>query len=114
VSAGGGIDIAYAPLKLGLYVEGRYVGPRRASGSNLALSLGFSNYGGADFEDLPGYFELDVNLSTRDLEIIGSSETVLSLRVTDVLGMAHAEGGFRGWDIPAPGRVISFRVIQEY
>lgn len=111
-TGGGGVHVAYLPIKLGLYVEGRYVGDRRASGSNLALSLGFSNY--EEDEDLPGYFELDLNLSTRDLYIVDAGETVLSLRVTDVLGEPHAEGGFRGWDIPAPGRLIFFRIIQEY
>jgi outer membrane receptor protein involved in Fe transport len=111
VTAGGGLDLAYLPLKVGLYLEGRYVGKRRASGSNLALSAGFSNYDG---DDLPGYFELDMNLSTRDLYLFEGGETVLSLRVTDALGIDHAEGGFRGWDIPTPGRLIFFRIIQEY
>ena len=41
-------------------------------------------------------------------------ETVLSVRVTDMLGMPHAEGGYRGWDIPSIGRMVFFRVIQEY
>ncbi len=112
VTGGGGLDLAFIPGKIGLYVEGRYVGPRRASGSNLALSLGSSNY--ANDEDLPGYFELDLNLSTRDVYFFDSGETVLSLRITDALGQPHAEGGFRGWDIPAPGRLIFFRVIQEF
>ncbi|MEQ8976947.1 MAG: porin family protein [Deltaproteobacteria bacterium] len=111
LTAGGGIDFAYLPLKLGLYVEGRYVGPRRATGSNLVLSLGLSNYDG---ENLPGYFELDANLSTRDLYVFESGETVLSVRVTDVVGARHAEGGYRGWDIPTVGRRVFFRLIQEY
>lgn len=111
VSAGGGIDLAYLPAKLGLYVEGRYVGARRASGSNLALSLGASEYDG---EDLPGYFELDMNLSTRDLYLFAAGETVISLRMTDALGVPHAEGGYRGWDIPAIGRMVFLRIIQEY
>jgi iron complex outermembrane receptor protein len=111
VSAGGGIDLSYLPAKLGLYLEGRFVGPRRASGSNLALSLGASEYDG---EDIPGYFELDVNLSTRDLYIFAAGETVISLRMTDALGIQHAEGGYRGWDIPTIGRMAFLRVIQEY
>ena len=38
-SASGGVsaDIALLPAKLGLYVEGRLVGLRRASASNIAL-----------------------------------------------------------------------------
>jgi hypothetical protein len=111
VTAGGGLDFALLPAKLGLYLEGRFVGPRRASGSNLALSLGSSNYDG---DNLPSYFELDANLSTRDLYLFSEGETVLSVRVTDMLGMAHAEGGYRGWDIPSIGRMVFFRVIQEY
>ena len=111
VTAGGGIDLAYLPAKLGLYIEARYVGPRRASGSNLALSLGLSNYDG---DDLPGYVELDLNLSTRDLYVFEENETVLSLRVTDVIGARHAEGGYRGWDIPTPGRIVFVRLTQEY
>ena len=80
--------------------------------ANLALSLGSSSYINA--EDLPGYFELDLNLSTRELYFFDSGETILSLRITNAIGHPHAEGGYRGWDIPAPGRMIFFRVIQEY
>ena len=54
------------------------------------------------------------DLSTRDLYIVGSGETVLSLRATDILGTPHAEGGYRGWDIPAVGRMVFVRVIQEF
>jgi iron complex outermembrane receptor protein len=111
LSGGGGIDLAYLPAKLGLYVEGRFVGSRRASGSNLVLSLGESAY---DNDRLRAYFELDANLSTRELYLFPTGETVISLRVTDVLGMPHAEGGYRGWDIPAMGRMIFLRLIQEY
>lgn len=111
LTAGGGVDLAYLPAKIGLYLEGRYVGPRRATGSNLALSLGLSNYDG---NNLPGYFELDANLSTRDLYLFEGGETVISLRVTDIIGVRHAEGGYRGWDIPTAGRLVFVRLIQEY
>lgn len=111
ISGGAGLDLAYLPAHLGIYVEERYVGARRASGSNLALSLGSSSYEG---DSLPAYFVTDANLSTRELSLIGEGETVLSLRVTNVTDTRYAEGGSRGWDIPQLGRMIFFRVIQEY
>jgi len=108
-TAGGGIDFGIPAAKLGLYIEGRYVGPRRASGSNLVLGNA-----GYESDELPGYFELDMNLSTRDLYLFGDGETVISLRLTDLIGDAHAEGGFRGWDVPTLGRQVFVRVIQEF
>lgn len=111
VSGGGGLDFALLPARLGLYLEARYVGPRRASGSNLVLSLGDTNY---ENDSLPGYVEIDANLSTRELYLFQDVETVLSLRVTDLLAARHVEGGYRGWDIPTLGRTVFFRVIQEY
>lgn len=109
VSGGGGIDFAFPPAKLGLYIEGRYVGPRRASGSNLALgNAGYVN------DKLPAYFELDMNLSTRDLYVLADGETVFSLRLTDIGGSPHAEGGYRGWDVPTRGRTVFLRLIQEF
>ena len=109
ISAGGGLDLGIPAAKLGLYLEGRYVGPRRASGSNLALGTA-----GYETDELAPYFELDLNLSTRDLYVFGDGETVISLRVTDLIGAAHAEGGFRGWDVPTIGRTIFVRLIQEF
>ncbi len=108
LTAGGGLDLGFPTARLGLYLEGRYVGARRASGSNLGL--------GGSYEDgqLPPWFELDANLSTRDLYLLGEGETVLSLRVTDVVGQRHAEGGFRGWDVPTLGRTLFLRLIQEF
>ena len=39
-----------------------------------------------DGDNLPAYFELDANLSTRDLYLFAEGETVLSVRVTDMVG----------------------------
>lgn len=109
LSGGLGVDLAYTPAKLGLYTEGRLVGPRRPSGSNLAV-------GTATYEEglLSAYFQLDLNLSTRDLVLFGERETVVSLRVTNVLGQRAAEGGFRGWDVPIAPRMVFVRLIQEF
>ncbi len=109
LSGGFGLDLAYQPAKLGFYTEGRFVGERRPSGSNLAV-------GTATYEDgnLPSYFVWDLNLSTRDLIVIGERETVISLRVTNILGQRAAEGGFRGWDVPISPRLVFLRLIQEF
>ncbi|MBI4819411.1 MAG: TonB-dependent receptor [Deltaproteobacteria bacterium] len=108
ITASGGVSVEVPMAHVAVYGEGRYVGPRRASGSNLALAA-------AKYEDeqLPGYFELDLNLSSRDLFLFGDRETELSLRVNDVFHSPHAEGGHRGWDVPALGRMVFFRVLQE-
>lgn len=105
--ASGGVsaDIALLPAKLGLYVEGRLVGPRRASASNIALS--------ASAYELPAHFVLDLNLSTRDLVLFGDRETTLSLLVENAFGATVVEGGFRGFDVPGPGRTVALRLIQE-
>lgn len=109
LSGGLGLDVSYAPAKLGLYAEGRFVGARAPSGSNLAV-------GASTYDDglLPAYFQLDLNLSTRDLMLLGERETVISLRVTNALGQRAAEGGFRGWDVPIAPRMLFLRVIQEF
>jgi outer membrane receptor protein involved in Fe transport len=107
LSGGAGIDLAHAPSKLGLYLEARYIGPRRPSGSNLAL-------GAYEDGELGGYVEMDAHLSTRDLVLVGDRETILSLRATNLFDARSTEGGFRGWDVPGRGRVIFFRAIQEF
>ena len=107
VSGGVSLDLAIPSYSLGLYVEGRYIGSRRPSGSNLAL-------GEYENGELPGYFEMDMNLSTRDLYLFSKKETVISLRATNIFGQAGVEGGFRGWDIPRMGRTIFLRLIQEF
>jgi len=109
LSGGLGFDIAYLPAKLGLYLEGRYVGRRSPSGSNLAL--GSATYSSGELAD---HFVLDANLSTRDLSWLSGRETVISLRVTNLIGSNTAEGGFRGWDVPGAPRMIFLRLIQEF
>ncbi|MEE2901912.1 MAG: TonB-dependent receptor [Myxococcota bacterium] len=107
VSGGISLDLAIPSYSVGLYVEGRYIGTRRPSGSNLAL-------GEYENGELPGFFEMDMNLSTRDLYLFSKKETVISLRATNILGQAGVEGGFRGWDIPRMGRSVYLRLIQEF
>jgi len=107
LSGGFGLDLALESIYLGVYTEGRFVGERRASGSNLALGE-YKN------GSLPSYFELDSHISTRDLYLLEQKETVFSLSMKNITGSKGAEGGFRGWDIPRMGRSLFFRVIQEF
>jgi outer membrane receptor for ferrienterochelin and colicins len=107
VTGGFGLDVVAPSINMGMYTEARYVGERRASGSNLVL-------GEYENGSLPGYFELDANFSTRELYLLPQKETVISLRMTNITGGQAAEGGFRGWDIPKMGRSIFLRVIQEF
>ncbi|MBI2377577.1 MAG: TonB-dependent receptor [Deltaproteobacteria bacterium] len=108
VSGGTGLASDFPAAHLSVYAEARYVGRRRASGSNLALSP-------ASYDDghLPGFVTMDLNVSTRDLFLFGEGESVVSLRVDDLFHEPKAEGGHRGWDIPLAGRTVFLRLIQE-
>ncbi|MGC4114006.1 MAG: TonB-dependent receptor [Myxococcales bacterium] len=72
-----------------------YVGPRAASSSN-ALELGTAY-------EIPGHFYTALALSLPPKNLFGSTETSITLRLTNLLDERYAEPGFGGIDVPASG-----------
>ena len=97
-------------IYLGASVEGRYIGPVRASDPNSRTnnpSSPESPY------DLDGYFTLDLALFSVDLNLIRSLETFLQLKVSNITGQEYFYPGFRDFDIPALGRTMMFTLSQQ-
>lgn len=82
-------------------LEARAAGPRRASGSNIALSQG-KPY------TLPGYLTLNGVLHHA------RGRWTFNLRVEDLLDRRWTEPGFRGYDLPAGGRTVQFTAGWRY
>jgi iron complex outermembrane receptor protein len=97
---------ATAPnVPLRLTVEGTYAGSRRATDENT-LAAG-------ERYKLPAYQMLDLTLSTVNLRIIRSEETVISAVVRNVTNVVAADPGFAGVDYPRLGRTFFIQVRQD-
>lgn len=102
-----GADTELIPSRLYLNAELRFANERGASQANF-----YQN--DSRVYDLPGYYELDLTLSTGDLHLWApdvSTRLVLSLR--NAMNSNRIEPGFAGVDIPQPSRAMFMQLTQE-
>jgi iron complex outermembrane receptor protein len=92
-----------APLRLA--VELSYVGPRRASETNIIDA-------GVAYE-LPSYVLFGASISTVGLELYPKHETVLMVLGRNLTGASAADPGFSGIDYPLAPRMILFQLRQQ-
>jgi outer membrane receptor for ferrienterochelin and colicins len=100
VHAGVAAQLGSWPLRLAIL--GSYVGPRRASETNILLNRGAYT--------LPSYVVLDANLATKGFEILrhGEQQVSLGLIGKNLLGARGPYPGFSGVDYPlAPRSVLA-------
>ena len=86
-------------------LEARWVGPRRASDSNI-----FER--GQSYQ-LPSYLDLSASLSVIELFLIKERDTQISVRGYDLLGRRSTDPGYGGVDYPRVGREIYLELRQE-
>jgi hypothetical protein len=91
------------PLRAG--VENLWVGPRRASETNTL------DHGGS--YTLGSYAMLDMSLSTAGFEMLERRETVLMLKLRNLLDVAGPDPGFAGVDYPLLPRSVMLQLRQE-
>jgi iron complex outermembrane receptor protein len=103
VHAGALTRIPKIPISVGAQVS--YVGPRRASESNI-LSNGASY-------DLPGQWLLDATIATVGLKLIENHELVLQVVGKNLLGSVGPDPGFAGVDYPFAPRTIFFQLRHD-
>jgi outer membrane receptor for ferrienterochelin and colicins len=97
-----GIDARYRPSLLGLYIEGRLLGPRPSSRDNEHVNrLQMQSY------DLPTAFTLDAALSTDPIALGSAVRLRAQIRVANLLNAQYALPGFYGFDIPGRPRTFS-------
>lgn len=88
-----------------LAVSSLFVGKRKSTTENILMN------GGLYY--LPATAVLGLQLSTRDFRPWQPRETRVSLHVEDLFGTGYVSGGTLGADIPALGRRVYLRVLQE-
>jgi len=92
-------------LTLQFDLEGRWVGSRRATDSNI-LEAG-------RVYSLPSYVDLGASVGVVQLFLRPGLETNIMLRGTDLLGGHTADPGYGGIDYPRVGREVFLEVRQE-
>jgi outer membrane receptor for ferrienterochelin and colicins len=103
IHLGGARKIPKLPLRLAM--EMAWVGPRRASDSNMLEA-------GAAYT-LPGFVRLEGNLSTVDLHWLGERRTEIKLIARNLLGATGPDPGFAGVDYPLTPRTLMLQLLQE-
>jgi outer membrane receptor protein involved in Fe transport len=99
-----GVGARYRPSLLGLYIEGRLLGPRPSSRENEYVNR-LQSY------DLPAAFTADAALSTDPIALGSVVRMRAQIRVANLLNAQYALPGFYGFDIP--GRPRTFFGLLE-
>lgn len=84
----------------------RWVGRRGASQSNVELN-------NLTFYSQPAYATLDLGISSLGLNVLGGTQTTLSVNVRNVFDTRYWEPGFAGVDIPSLGRTWIVELRQS-
>ncbi len=92
-------------------VEGRYIGPRRASEQNISI---YDTLNNLDAYALDAYFVADVTLGTMAHWWLSIGEAQLRLKINNILNQEYAYPGFKDFDIPGLGRTFSFEITQNF
>ena len=92
------------PLRLG--AEVMYIGDRRASAMNILEN-------GESYE-LDSYVMLDATLSLVGVELIPTQQTMIQLKVRNILDENAVDPGFTGVDYPVLGRSFQVKLRQEF
>ena len=94
-----------------LYLRGnvhvRVVGERGANQSNVLLNNGRSY-------TLPAYVMLDLTLGSLAFKPLGTTETMLSVTLRNVLDARPSEPYFGEFDLPTTGRSWIFEIRQKF
>ena len=93
-----------------------YIGERWASQSNRLENLPDENNYGFDLKayKIPDYFLMNFTVSSKDLKLFKSNETVLILSCKNILNHGIIEPGFAGIDTPNPGRITVLTIKQGF
>jgi iron complex outermembrane receptor protein len=107
ITANIGLNLRHKLSHLGLYLEGRFLGPRPPSRDNEDFWLRGATY------SLPATFILDATLST-DAIAVGATRLRALVRVTNLLDLQYALPGFYGFDVPGQPRTISGQLEASF
>lgn len=111
----GGLIFFVSKPSINFNIEGRYIGQRIASPENT-FAYDPVNYL-TDSENaykLDAYFLLDLLISTRQIQLLKGKETLLSLRITNLLDQTYHYPGFNDFDIPGMHRFYKISLNQSF
>jgi hypothetical protein len=101
-----GANLAIPEGHLNLNARVRGVGPRGSTQSNALLANGAY--------ELAAYAHVDASVATLGLNVLGGSQTVVSVTVRNLLDTRENEPGFGGFDTPSMGRTMMVELKQTY
>jgi iron complex outermembrane receptor protein len=94
-------------------LEGRYTSARLGSESNNAIVNGVLGVASEQYALHP-YFLLDLYISSLNLRLWKDRETLLSAKVTNLLGSNYTLPGYGGFDIPGFVRSFYITLSQQF
>ncbi len=111
----GGFHVSLPKFFSAINLEGEYTGQRAASAENtktyapeVYLTEDEKMY------KLDSYFLLNLIVSTKRLQFFKGKETLLSLRITNILDAEYYYPGFNDFDIPGMPRYFDFKLSQQF
>ena len=105
-----GTNYAVPKIFLNFNLEAQYIDERIASEQNI-----FSN--DAIYKEeysLDSYILMNFTLSTQNLNLLFSKETIFKFKVYNLLDTKYYYPGFRNFDIPALNRYFIFSITQNF
>lgn len=107
-----GVNYKIPELFLNLNIEGRFIDGRIASQPNNYEYDPVNYY--TNRYALDEYFVLDILISTYKLKLIEDNETILKIKINNILDEKYAWPGFDDYDIPGLGRYMVFTLAQRF
>ena len=104
-----GANYGIPKIFLNLNIEGQYIDARTASEQNIFA------YDAIYKEEyfLDPYFLMNFTLSTQNLNLIRSKETVFKFKIYNLLNTKYHYPGFKNFDIPGLNRYFTFTITQN-
>ena len=100
------------PSILRLSIDGRYISSRIASQINSFVSNPVNYL--TDRYELSPYFIMDFAVSSNELKIFKDNETLIMLKVRNLLNTDYAFPGFKNYDIPGMKRTVELKLTQNF
>jgi outer membrane receptor protein involved in Fe transport len=104
-----GINYGIPKYFLNMNLEGQYIDSRTASYQNI---FAFDPIYKEEY-CLDSYFVMNFTLSTQNLKLIGSKETILKFKISNLLNTIYYYPGFKNFDIPCLNRYFTISITQN-
>ncbi|HAN19238.1 MAG: hypothetical protein A2X13_09445 [Bacteroidetes bacterium GWC2_33_15] len=105
-----GETYAFPKLYTRVHIEGKYISSRKASEQNSFIYDPI-NYSIHSY-NLDPYFLVGVTLESMNLNLFNNKESIISIKMDNLLNSEYNYPGFDDYDIPGLGRSLIFKLTQ--